>query len=482
MGANILEGKKFDRLVSAFEIMALNSGDQAVTDMNWAGIKNLVRSGLAKKAFAIGQQLQLEHENSMTAGIGNSTGITAASVNEAAFLAADGIIGEGIHVFVYADGYWHYGENAVSLSHYGISITGTPVEGDEVIITEAYDSVDMDVVDFADAYASQDPDTAVPALWLQSHWALNAVQFDASEAIWYCKTALSAGTYHFTIGTNWGSHCVAGKVYEFTLTQDLPVGGQIVIGTNSGFYTWGAPDVAPANWRVYTFSSATSITPIETVTLTEGNGGTDLGSLSSSTVYANEGDALNNLQRAGYGYNRWSQSGIRQWLNSDADAGKWWTPQNVYDRPPQQLATLRGFLAGLPSDFRAAIKKTKVVTALNTVTDGGIGTSEVTWDYFFLPSLEQEYIAPQLSGVEGTYWPYWKERLGLSAPQAHGAAGANPTHIRYAVENHSSAQYCRLRSAFRGGASHAWYVSSSGYAHYSNATYANRPAPACVIC
>lgn len=335
----------------------------------------------------------------------------------------------------------------------------------------------MDIVAFHDA---TDRNNAVKsAMWLQSHWALPALQFDASEAIYYCTEALPAGTYHFVIGTTWGTHCIKDKAYTFTTTQEIPAHGQIVIGTNTGFYTWGAPDKSPEDWRVYTFADATSITPIETLTLTEAANGTLLGTLSSSTKYADSG--MNNLQRAAYGYNRWSQSAIRQWLNSDADKDEWWTPQNVFDRPPQQLATMKGFMAGLPEDFKAILAPVKVTTALNTVSDSEIGASEDTYDIFFLPSLEQEYIVPQVAGFEGAYWPYWKERLELDSPQEWYNAGTNANHIRYAISNHNSAQFVTLRSAFRGGACSRWFLSSSGPASFSFASYASAPAPACVI-
>ena len=345
--------------------------------------------------------------------------------------------------------------------------------------THEYD-YDQDVVAFLDAVNALGE--TKPGLWLQSHWGLPGIQFDASEAIWYCAEALPAGTYHFTIGTTWGNHCVAGKMYQFTLAQGLDVGGQIVIGNGTNFYTWSAPDVAPANWKVYTFANAKSVTPVEgPLELTEGSGGTDLGSLSSSTKYGSTG--LNNLQRCAYGYNRWSQSAIRQWLNSDQPVGAWWEPQNVYDRPPQQLASLRGFMAGLSADFLAVVQKVQVVTALNTVSDSELGATETTLDYFFLPSLEQEYIVPQLASVEGSYWPYWKERLGLSSPQIQGGDGANANHIRYAIENHTSAQYVTLRSCYRGYAHDRRLVyASSGTASSYSAATALRPAPACVIC
>lgn len=409
MGVSIWEGNKAERVASALELIAIAQAG-TISVLTGEAIKQIVRSGLAAKAFSIGQQ---------------------------------------------------------------VDTTFNP-DGS----TTQYD-MPLDMVSFADA-VNADGET-VPALWLESHWALPGVQFDASEAIWYCNEALPAGTYYFTFGNNWGTHVVANKSYQFTLETGLDVGGQIVVGTASSFYTWAAPDQNPTNWRVYTFANAKSITPVEgPLTLTEGTSGTSLGTMSSSTKYGTTG--LNNLQRCAYGYNRWSQSGIRQWMNSAAPAGEWWEPKNVYDRPPQQLATMRGMLAGIPSDILDVVQPVQVVTALNTVSDSEIGTTETTVDKFFLASLEQEYIVPQLANVEGPYWPYWKDRLGLTSPQAQGSAGTNANHIRYDIANHTSAQTVRLRSAYRGYASYTWYVGTSGHASTTTATHAYRPCPACVIC
>ena len=355
--------------------------------------------------------------------------------------------------------------------------------GDQIITkwsdgTNEYD-LPWDVVDIADV-VNANGDT-VPGLWLQAHWALPGVQFDASEAIYYAESGLPAGTYHFSFGETWGTNVVSGKSYQFALTQAVPAGGQIVVGTASSIYTWGAPDQNPSNWRVYTFSDFSSVTPIETVTPVEGTDGTDLGTMTSNIKYASSG--INNLQRCGYGYNRWSQSAMRQWLNSSAAAGAWQSAQNVYDRPAQQLATMRGFMAGLSEEFVAVIDPVQVVTALNTKSDSDIGTTETTLDRFFLASLEQEYCVPQLAGVEGSYWPYWKERLELDAPQAWYQAGTNANHIRYLISNHSSAQNCRLRSASRGRAYDTWRVLTSGNVDgYGGAAAALPGVPACVIC
>ena len=50
----------------------------------------------------------------------------------------------------------------------------------------------------------------VPGMYLQSHYAMQGVQFDASEAIYVATAAMAPGTYYFTIGSNWGTHCVSG--------------------------------------------------------------------------------------------------------------------------------------------------------------------------------------------------------------------------------------------------------------------------------
>lgn len=337
----------------------------------------------------------------------------------------------------------------------------------------------FDIVHFDDVEL-EDGET-VPGMYVQSHYAMQAVQFSASQAAYVCESALSAGTYYFTIGTTWGSNCTAGTSYYFTTTTTIPAGGQIVIGTASSFYTWGAPDVVPSSWRAYTFSSASSTTALETLTLTQGTSGTSLGTMYSTTAYGASG--MQNLQSCAYGYNRWSHSAMRQFLNSSAASGSWWTAQHDADRPPQQLSSLQGFMAGFDDAFLNIIKPVKVTTLLNTASDSAIGTSENTYDTFFPASLEQEYIVPQVSEYEGDYWEYWKQRLGLTSPQAQYAAGTNAAHIRYGYNAQSTAQNCRLRSAYRGSAYYTWYVTSTGYATHGNfATSANRCAPACVIC
>lgn len=306
----------------------------------------------------------------------------------------------------------------------------------------------------------------VPGMFLQAHYAHPfGVQFSQYRAFLRCPDGLQAGTYNVTLGATWGSKdAQKDTTWQFTLTQDVPAGGCL-----NGFYQM--PDVAASTWKVTSYA-ADRITKIETVPVSSGSEGTALGTMQMNT---RNGD-LNSMQETGYGHNRWSTSAVRQYLNSDQPKGKWWTPQDDWDVAPDQLATKDGFLRGLPEDMLRAIKTVKVVTYTNTVQNGG--EADITYDKVFLPSLEQMYYNPQISG-EGNAHEYWKRRSGSKTklPQYQSL----PRMVTYAVENHTSPQYVRLRSAGRGNAYITWYVYSSGSADGNGAPNANRFAPLVVI-
>lgn len=87
--------------------------------------------------------------------------------------------------------------------------------------------------------------------------------------------------------------------------------------------------------------------------------------------------------RAQYGCNRWDWSAIRQWMNSAAAPGEWWTAQHEYDAAPVYAATLAGFMADLPADFLSAVAPARLTTALPNADGGG---SVETVDRFWPPS------------------------------------------------------------------------------------------------
>ena len=327
---------------------------------------------------------------------------------------------------------------------------------------KAYDCP-WDVVK-ADDIAEGETGTTAPAMVMQMHYAdLEDMQFSAYQAFYVVQeSGLAAGTYNVKMGLDWGTNVKNGTTYQFTLTKSAPAGARL-----TGFYN--APDTAPTSWKVYVYKDQMKSELLETCNVSAGDAGMNLG-----TFLAKPNGKLFGLHPVAYGDNRWWKSAIRQRLNSDLPAKQWWQPQDEWDMKPDQADTVPGFLASFSDDFKNALTRVKVVTYGNTVTDDG--SAVVTYDKIFLPSLEEIYCSPQVSG-EGTYWPYWKERTGAKTPQALWQT--YPLRITRDLAQRTVGRGVRLRSALRTDGFHAFNVLSSGSVSSWNAVSELRCAPAC---
>ena len=286
----------------------------------------------------------------------------------------------------------------------------------------------------------------VPGMWLQTHYTLPfGIQFSHQRAFLACPEGLAMGTYHFDFAQSWGNNVKPGINYQFTLTKPVEKGGRL-----AGCY--GAPDQAPSNWKVYSYG-ANGITLNETVNVTVGSGGTNIGTI----PYQKRSGNLNSMQEMFYGWNRWKTSALRQYLNSNKQKGQWWTPQDQWDVCPDKLANKDGFLCGMPEEMLHSLKKVKVSTFANTVNDEGV--EDITYDYVIIPSMEQIYCQPQISG-EGVAHDYWKRKSGRTTPCQQEQT--YPNMISYSLTNHTSPQYVRLRSNNCNTAHYTWYIFYNG--------------------
>lgn len=249
--------------------------------------------------------------------------------------------------------------------------------------------------------------------YLQWHYAQGAMAFDEAEALYVFDGTEQAGVeYYLLINKRTASGnagFVTGDGIAFTLSAAPAAGDQLVLALNHSHAT---NPVNSVTWNVYGAGETTSK---QTGTTRNSTGGTKLGETSSVSTFQTNG-RVNAPMRAIYGYGRWSQSAIRQWLNSSAPAGEWWSPQNIWDRPPAYAQTHRGFMAGLPSEMLSVVQRAEVITALAADEDP-TETSDITQDYFWLPSLEEIYAEPAYAVAEGEAWDYYKnlaEEAGLS--------------------------------------------------------------------
>ncbi len=287
-----------------------------------------------------------------------------------------------------------------------------------------------------------------------------ATQFDAKQAFYASPSGGTlAGSYYFTYGSTWGSKIISGTSYSFTTTQDHPEGAQFVFS--------GDPyNADAATMKVYIYDTLGGTTLSEECVITTGvaEGATLLCTLSTTQI--GENDQQNHLHRCAYGSNRWRDSAVRQFLNSSAAAGEWWTPQNKWDRPPS-YAAYPGFLNMLPAELVATMETIKVVTATSYAADGGSSGSaqtDITYDKVFLPSWEQHYLKVDnnygaSAGLEGTAFEYWKRVAGVSTPWAAGTTHPEYIHTQLGT---TSARGVFLRSANRYNGANVTCIHTSG--------------------
>lgn len=179
-----------------------------------------------------------------------------------------------------------------------------------------------------------------------------SVQYDKSEALYYAEEGLTAGTYNFTIVNSDWMTANNDKSFQFTLENDIPSGGQVFLNVKSNQDAEGA--------TITTYASPEASEPIESTTITEGEEGTSLGMTDGT-------GNVNHYHRIVQGSNNYAQSALRQWLNSDAEAGTVWEPQTKFNRPPQWSTTIAGFTNGLPASFLEVVKETSLKCRTNSV-------------------------------------------------------------------------------------------------------------------
>lgn len=443
---------------------------------SYSDVQAIVRLGLAPSVFSIGDIIEVGRETRVQASLGEHTGISAVSVNEDTFVAAMDEAGEKEYEIIYDGSAWKYEGHPIILADYGLSVTGTAAEGDTIIVVETATTINMVVMDFIENGQTSigniklHDKTKQYGMILQSEKLLYSLQFDSDEAMYYCESALPAGTYHFNIPTTW-SKAAAGD-YQFTLTKEVPAGGQI-----AGLYRLA--DVEPSTWTVTTYASASSTTAIETVAVSSGSGGTDLGALNVAVT-----GNMNSIHRVGYGSNRWSTSAMRQHLNSAKVAGQVWAPQTNWDRPPSWVSNTAGFMHGLDPEFVKICADVELLTALSTAagdtttTEGNAGTGyETTVDKFFLPSRPEVFGGGDNASDKGNAWEYYKANSDVPGGSSNSGNDTN----RMKSIGSGAPTYWWLRSPLVGVGYSVRIIIPAGYVDISSANYSLGVAPACVI-
>lgn len=331
----------------------------------------------------------------------------------------------------------------------GIAKDILPVGSQLAVNHSVYGTRLFDVV--AHDYLKSVHDENAHTMTIQQHDLLPGTQFDAPEAFYYAETELAAGTYNVILATAYGGW--AAGTYQFTLTQAVPAGGQLRIN--------GYESTAITSLKVQSFANRTTNTATESVAITAGSGGTNLGTFGEG--------AINSIQRVSYGSNNYKESAMRQFLNSSAAAGSVWTPQTKFDRPPSWQTSLAGYKAGLDQNFLAVVGKVVLPCSANNIyeaPDSSIakGAKYTLNDEFYLASRAEIFGSHDVND-DTVLFPFYE-----------GAGNAD--RIKY---RDGSAALWWLRTPNSGDAIPVRLVVSDGTVHSHYARNATGLAPACTI-
>lgn len=313
-------------------------------------------------------------------------------------------------------------------------------------------------------------------MYMESHYTLPyGTMFDQSEALLTVgENGLPAGTYYFQVKDNAWCTTDNDKYIQFTLPQALTSGQQL-----RPTQAYNATMVG-ATMAVYNDGKDTT-NRVTGIVMSEGQEGTFLGSMwgtdftqslvDNGNVLIENGRILNHCHRVIMGYNRWSQSGLRQFLNSEGF--DWWESMNIWDRAPSYQA-YRGYLSGLSSELKAIIKPIRRWNKLNSITDGAL--FEYTYDKVFLHTPYERYCSGN-GDHEGSCerWAWykslldtWNEEQGTTLTQFANWQ-TYPILKRYRIDAQSSSQTYWSSSDYPSSASYVWCVTSDGTVNDFNA-------------
>lgn len=175
--------------------------------------------------------------------------------------------------------------------------------------------------------------------------------------------------------------------------------------------------------------------------------------------------------RKSYGNNRWIYSNIRQWLNSGASAGAWYSAQHSADAPPtnanvwsnyNEYDAEAGFLAGFSTNFVAALLSTTHTVGKASV-DGG-GTESCVDKIFFATCTEVGLSGDVTAGSKLALFSDDTSRLAY--PTAECVSKSEYTNTNFAT---SKAWYWWLAGAYASDSYGVRDVDSSGALNYSRA-------------
>lgn len=341
---------------------------------------------------------------------------------------------------------------------------------------------DLDVLGNDEDAAADANIRHVLSLQFHSIFIYGSIQFDPQQYLFAVTaeslawlgiegTELPAGTYHVTLDHgDYGNDTSEDGTYQFTTTKPVPIGGGIRHSTIGAYRSEYAKSAVLAG-KFMTYGTERFATIESGLATTEGSEGTSLGTTTAREPARKVGDYTNFTDRQAYGSNRWLNSFMRQWLNSD-ESVMTFTPMTIWSRPAS--ATLpSGFLSRIDPELKAVLCKVRTRYA-KSVADG-YGYEDVE-DYVKLPTMLDLNFGNNSDVAEGPVNA--AGAVTRTTPYSLYAGATNDDRIKY---QGTTARYWWMASPLPWLGSNVRNVYPSGALRNNYASYALGACPSLYI-
>lgn len=442
--------------------------------------QTFVRAGTISKYVATGELYKVAKETGVSVTVVGD-GVTAATVNEDTFIAKVGHADTHGYEFIFDGAAWRMEEEEAELTAYGITPTGTPVEGDIIVVHVTGSEVVFEILgtnDY-DVPANSELKHTLPLISrdILSHGtiAFCAPQLLKVIAADEFPNGIAADT---TLSITLDHACYDATTKQdgtvhFTTPVAIPVGGGIR-HTEIGKYYGSASDYTFAKILSGTFSvyDADGTVIQSNIATSEGSEGTSLGACTAETPsYMGVTVHMNSTRRQMYGSNGASHQ--LDWLESSAAgaasgaAASWWKRHSEFDIPVK--STLPGWMHGLDPEFISVLCPVRKRTYRNPFdrTNQNVKYADAEYTVFQLSMTEAGFGAN-----DGVY------ECGVRADGTVNKAEAYPLYKDATNEDRkkyegATVRYWFLRSPDPSYAFNVRGVSTSGALNNSNARNAD---------
>lgn len=389
------------------------NGETGLQFKNFKTIQALNRMGLASKILDSYSFIVVNRETSMSVAVHGS--ITGATVDEHTFVTKMESAETKDYEFIYDGSAWHFGGQAVSLSEYGISVTGTPSADDTIVIHETAEAKRYDVLDI-DHDVPSDPNLE-HTITLCSHDTnvYGSLAYKRPQGLIYVDptafpNGLTAGELYYVTSVN-GAYDLSTSedgMFGIVPPHDVPADGLLSHSAIGGSRsTYAKATVLAGTWTTYG-TRANGRQQIDTGIATvdcDGESGTNLGTVTGEDYSKRTQTYLNMTRRNAYGSNKYIDSDERGWMNSEDPKGiqtngmyKWQHDLGIFDLP--STFNSAGNLYGMDPSLLEVIGKVRKRTYVHAVDRTDQSVKYVDTDELVFPlSMNEAGLGTTNDGV-----------------------------------------------------------------------------------